>query len=174
MIVATKILVFTMVFILSLRLSFAQDLPFIQNQQIKPTSVQENPQNELGLIYFANRIEAGKKYLEENNLTEAEKILKSATEELTDITQLHFDLFQSLNKYPLKNLEAKMEKAHAIDFGKLRDQSSFLLAKTYIEEKKLKDALKLLVEIIKSQPNSEIGKESYKALIELNFSDKVK
>ena len=81
-------------------------------------------------------------------------------------------MFQVLSKKTKTITASKVEKAHALDFGQLRDQSYFLLAKVYIGQNKLKEAVKLLTEIIKSQSDSNLGLEAYKTLQEIKFSDK--
>ena len=97
--------------------------------QNQPVNVQEDPQNQLGLIYTAKKLDEARKLIEDKNFQEAEKILLDAKDWLIDATEFHYNLFQIFNKQPQNNLLAKIEKAHAADFGHLRDQSYFLLAK---------------------------------------------
>ena len=136
-------------------------------------SVQEEESNSLGLIYSAKKIEEAKILLQEKNPAEAEKILKDLKEWLTTATELHYNLYKILSDKQNKTIESKFEKAHALDFGKLRDESCFWLAKTYILQNKPKDAISILVEIIKSQIGQPLGEQSYKLLQEIKFSDKV-
>ncbi len=137
-----------------------------------PISVQEDPSNELGLIYSVKKLEEATKLIENNNLNDAEILLASIKDWLTEAAEHHYSLFQTLSKnYKNQNI-SKIEKAHALDFANLRDQSYFLLAKVYIGQNKLKPAIKLLLDIIKSQPDSELSQKAYKLIQDIKFSDK--
>lgn len=137
----------------------------------QPVSIQEDPKNQLGLIYTIKKLEEASELLKNGNIQEAEKIILNVKEWLTNATDHHYKLFQVLSKN-LKTISAsKIEKAHALDFAQARDQSYFLLAKVYILQNKLKEAVDLLVEIIKSQPDSKLANEAYKTLQEIKFSD---
>lgn len=140
----------------------------------QPVSVQEDSQNQLGLIYTIKKLDEARKLIEDGNYGEAEKILTDAKTWLTEVTEYHYNLFQIFNKQQKNILLAKIEKAHAADFGHVRDQSYFLLAKAYIGENKLREAVNLLVEIIKSQNGTMLSEQAYKTLQEIKFSDKAK
>ena len=142
--------------------------------QVPIVSVQEDPQNQLGLIYTVKKLDEARKLIEEGNYGEAEKILIDAKSWLTDATEFHYNLFQAFNKQQKNISLAKIEKAHAADFGHVRDQAYFLLAKAYIGENKLKGAISLLIEIIESQSGSILAEQAYKTLQEIKFSDKAK
>ena len=137
-------------------------------------SVQEDPNNQLGLIYSVKKLEAATKLFNEGSLPESEKLVLEVKDWLTDVTEYHYSIYQIFNK-GLKTVSAgRIERAHALDFGQLRDKAYFLLAKIYISQNKLKDAVKLLVEIIKSEGDTDLGQEAYKTLQEIKFSDKPK
>ena len=140
----------------------------------QPVSVQEDPQNQLGLIYTVKKLDEARKLIEEGNYGEAEKLLIEAKIWLIDATEFHYNLFQAFNKQQKNIGLAKIEKAHAADFGHARDQAYFLLAKAYIGENKLREAAALLVEIIKSQNGTILSEQAYKTLQEIKFSDKAK
>jgi len=135
-------------------------------------SVQENPNNKLGLIYAVKKIEEASVLVKEEKISEAEKILLATKNLLTDFSNYHYDLYEVFKKQPKTISIGKIEKAHALDFARVRDQSTFLLARVYIVQNKLKEAVDLLVQIIKSQPGSELANEAYKLLQEIKFSDK--
>ena len=140
----------------------------------QPLSIQEDPHNQLGLIYTVTKLDGARKLIEEGKYEEAEKILIETKSWLTDATEFHYNLFQAFNRQQKNIGLAKIEKAHAADFAHVRDQSYFLLAKTYIGKKKLREAAKMLVEIIKSQSGSILSEQAYKTLQEIKFSDKTK
>ena len=190
-----KTLVFTAAIILSTLISYSQDMTNqenppqkIQNEtEMKKTteikneektskliSVQEDPQNKLGLIHSVMSIEQATTLFNEGKYSEAEEILLMSVEWLSYATEMHYDLYKVLSKGSNTINQSNIEKAHALDFGHLRDQIYFLLAKVYIVQNKFKDALPLLVGIVKSQDGSSLATDAYKALIEMKFSDQVK
>jgi predicted nucleic acid-binding protein len=185
-------LVFTALIFLSVNNSFAQEEKkentnvqeenkIEENQEEKnkkneSESVQEDTKNELGLIYSAKKLEEANNLIKENKYPEAEKLIIPIKEWLTESTEMHYSVYQIYNKQDKHTSQeyGKVERAHAIDFGQLRDQSYYLLAKVYIAQNKIKDAARLLVFIIKSEPNTGLGKESYKLLQDIRFSDRIK
>ena len=152
----------------------AESMNLIPAEKKAYVSVQEDPENGLGLIYSVTKLDEARKLIENGNYGEAEKILIDAKSWLTDVTESHYNLFQTFSKQQKNSELAKIEKAHAVDFGHARDQAYFLLAKAYIGENKLKGAVGLLVEIIKSQSGSVLAEQAYKTLQEIKFSDKTK
>ena len=139
-----------------------------------PLSVQEDFDNSLGLIFSVKKIEEANNLLAEGKIDEAEKKLNEIKGWLINATDYHYNLYQVINKNNKTQQAAKIEKAHALDFANLRDQAFYLLAKIYISQNKLKEATKLLIEIVKSQSESELGNNAYKTLLEIKFSDQVK
>ncbi|OGI19087.1 MAG: hypothetical protein A3B68_07780 [Candidatus Melainabacteria bacterium RIFCSPHIGHO2_02_FULL_34_12] len=135
-------------------------------------SVHEDPINQLGLIHSANQIKEAEILLNEGKINEAEKIINEINDWLSDATKYHFDLFQILSKDVKTSNASKIEKAHTIDFGNLRDESSVLFAKILIKKGKQKDAVGILVKVMKSQSDSELGKKAYKMLQGIKFSDR--
>ena len=165
-------IVFTIIVFFSNLIARSQ-VEFMPNT-VPVVSVQEDPQNPLGLIYTVKKLDEAKKFIEDGNYGEAEKILLDARGWLTNATEFHYGLFQLFNRQQKNVGLAKIEKAHAADFGHVRDQSYFLLAKAYIRENKLREAAELLVEIIKSQNGTILSEQAYKTLQEIKFSDKTK
>ena len=171
-----KVLVFTAILLLFGLPVYSETSTAKENEKSEKSvqSVQEDQNNTLGLIYSVKKLEEATKLVNEGKNNDAEKLLLEISEWLTTVTEYHFNLFQVFNKSSNSSAftsQGKLEKAHALDFGNLRDQSYFLLAKVYINQNKLKDAMKLLVDIVKSQPETELGKEAYKTLQTIKFSD---
>lgn len=167
-----KVLSFTLILLLSTFdiTALAQKT----NEATKPDlkiSIQEDPKNELSLTFAAIKIEEAREYQNNGNFIESERILKEISKWLKDSAEYHFDLYEKLNSN-LKTLSiSKIERAYAHDFAKLRDKSYFYLAKIYIKQKKVKKAIPLYIEIIKSQPDSKLGLKSYRMLKVLKFVD---
>ena len=168
------VIVFTGILFLSALNAYSQTNSNQEPNANQPVSIQEDSQNQLGLIYTVKKLDEARKLIEEGNYGEAEKILIEAKNWLTDATEFHYNLFQTFSKQQKNSGLAKIEKAHASDFGNARDQSYFLLAKAYIGENKLRKAASLLIEIIKSQNGSAFSEEAYRTLQEIKFSDKAK
>ncbi len=167
-------IVFTGIFLLYFSNAYSQVESNPQVNVNESINVQEDLQNQLGLIYTVKKLDVARKFIEEGNYEEAEKILVEAKSWLTDATEFHYNLFQTFNKQQKNVGFSKIEKAHAADFGQVRDQAYFLLAKTYIGQNKLKEGISLLVEIIKSQSGSLLAEQAYKTLQDIKFSDKAK
>lgn len=172
-------LVFTATFLLlgsTTYISFAQEEEKAKEESQIKISVQEDSENKLGLIYSSKKLEEATQLLKEGRFHEAEKIINSTKDWLMEATESHYHLYQALSKQekdPQIAKSSKIEKAHALDFGQLRDQSYYILAKAYIGQEKSKEAIKPLLSIIKSQPNTNLGKEAYKLLQEIKFSDSI-
>ncbi len=167
-------IVFTSILFLSALSVYSQTNTNQEPSVNQPVSIQEDSQNQLGLIYTVKKLDGARKLIEEGNYVEAEKILLDAKNWLTDATEFHYNLFQIFNRQQKNANFAKIERAHAADFGQARDQAFYLLAKTYIGENKFKEAVSLLIEIIKSQNGSILSEQAYKTLEEIKFSDKPK
>ena len=163
------VMVLTIMFLLHALSSYSQNN--LNQKTNLLLSVQEDPENQLGLIFWVKKLEEATRFLKEEKDQDAEKILTNAKSYLTDATEYHYNLFQVLSKQPKTSSQSKIEKAHALDFGGLRDQSYYLLAQVYIRQNKLKEAVKLLIEVVKSQGDSELGHKAYKALQDIKFSD---
>lgn len=134
-------------------------------------SVQLDINNSLGIAYSVTVLEDSVALANNNNLQEAEKKLSEISVWLTDATEYHFDLFKIYSQDSNTLSQSKMQKAYAHDFAELRDKAYFELAKVYIKQNKPKEAVKYLVEIIKSQSNSELGKKSQNILKKIRFVD---
>ena len=152
-------------------------IPISQNSQVEPrpsiVSIQEEENNFLGLVYSAAKIEEAKILINDKNYADAEKTLKEVNDWLISATELHYNLHKVFTTQKNKITESKIEKAHALDFGKLRDESYLLLAQVYILQNKIKEAVPLLAEIIKSQIGKPLGEEAYNLLQTIKFSDKL-
>ena len=169
----SKILVFTLSFILCQTL-FAYSEEDKSNKEKLETNyitVQEDPNNSLGIIYASNKLNQVTQQLTNGNLDEAIKELEELSTWLTNATDNHYELYSSFSKNAELKSASKLEKAYAHDFAELRDKSYYLLAQSYIRQNKLRKAVELLVKIVSSQPDSELGNEAYKSLQKIRFSD---
>jgi len=86
-------------------------------------------------------------------------------------------LIKSHNKlaaafYPQSNLKTNFENESCIarELHKIKDEVLYLKAQMLIKEKKLKEAIPMLIEIICSEPNSALGQTAYQHLKHCGFS----
>ncbi len=88
---------------------------------------------------------------------------------LEQAIEAHFTLYKVFKNN--KEKEASQEEKNlALSFAKLRDQTLYLMADIHVKNENFKDAIKPLVKIIQSQPDSEIAENAYKKLSEIGFT----
>lgn len=161
---------------------FKQDKqqPQVENVQVKESgnpynqSLLNSPNNPIGLAYPFKQLEQSTELLKKNDIGGAKKIVEPLSEWLTDMTEYHIALFKKLNTIDTAKESAQIEKRIALDSALLRDKAYYQLALIYIAEKDMKKAIKYLVDIVKSQPTTELGIKSYEILQQIGFTEKVK
>lgn len=145
------------------------------NGQGGPTeSLLTNPANPVGLAYPYKELEKSLELLKKNDIAGAKKIVMPLTESLTELTEYHILLFKKLNDIETAKNQAQVEKKLALNFALLRDKAYYQLGLIYLEEKDYKKCVKYLVDLIKSQPNSELGMKAYEILQQIGFTEKIR
>lgn len=129
-----------------------------------------NVKNKLGVAYAENIVEKAEFYLKESNYNSAKNSVNLIEEWLADATEGHMELYKSLKKLGTANEQAIIERNLAIKFATMRDRVLFVKATVLIKEKKAKQAIESLVEIIRSQPNTKLGFSAYKLLQDIGFT----
>ncbi len=142
-----------------------------QNNQI---NVVLDPANSLGIAYAENSINKAADLIQKKRLAEARAIMEPLTEWLTDGTEYHANLYKALKDVSNAKAQADVEKELALKFAILRDKASFQLANLYIEEKRFKQAVDKLVDVVRSQPRTDLGFTAYEKLQNIGFTYKVK
>lgn len=143
-------------------------------QQPMAPSLVVDPKNKLGLAYPFVQLEKSKELLKAKNFAGAKVIVKPLSEWLTTLTESHIQLFKKLNGIDTAKNQAQVEKRLALDSALLRDKAYYQLALIYLGEKNEKEAIKYFIEVIKSQPKTELGMKSYEILQQIGFTEKVR
>lgn len=137
-------------------------------------SLVANPSNTLGLAYPYQQLDKTTTLLKNKDLNGAKTIVEPLSEWLTSLTEFHIQLFKKLNTIDSAKNQAEIEKRLALDSALLRDKAYYQLALIYLAEKKNKEAIKYFIEVIKSQPNTELGMKSYEILQQIGFTEKIR
>jgi tetratricopeptide (TPR) repeat protein len=133
-----------------------------------------DPNNPLGLAAPYQQLEKSKELLKNNRIAEAKAIVEPTSEWLTELTEYHIQLFRKLNSIESAKNQAQVEKRIALDSALLRDKAFYQLALIYLAENNEKKAIKYFIEVIKSQPRTELGLKSYEILQQIGFTEKVR
>lgn len=128
--------------------------------------------NSLGLTYAENNINKAASLIKRNKPLEAQAVIVPLTEWLSDATEYHAQLFKVLKDIDNAKVQADIEKDLALKFAILRDKASYQAALLYIQEKKLPKAVEKLVDIVRSQPRTELGFSAYERLQTIGFTYK--
>jgi tetratricopeptide (TPR) repeat protein len=159
--------------------------PPLENAKIEPPQVDEqnpppidhpkldDPTNPLGLTDAANRLQKLSKLVDAKRYYEAKPGLAQLRQWLVDLTEAHIGLYKVLNQLPSARAQAELEKELALQFAQLRDRTMMEMARIYISEKEYPKAIKELTEVVKSQPRSKVGLQSYELLQEIGFTEKL-
>lgn len=152
--------------------------PQIENlkttDQVAAKSLISDPQNKLGLAYPYIQLEQSKELLKKKDIAGAKAIVEPLSEWLTKLTEYHIELFKKLNSIDTAKNQAQIEKRLALDSALLRDKAYYQLALIYLGENNEKDAIKYFLEVIKSQPQTELGMKSYEILQQIGFTEKIR
>lgn len=136
-------------------------------------SMISNPTNPVGLAYPYQELDKSLELLKKNDIVNAKKIVQPLSEWLTEMTEYHIQLFKKLNDLDDAKNQAQIEKKIALNSALLRDKAYYQLGLIALAEKDYKKTVKYLIEVIKSQPQTELGLKSYEILQQIGFTDKV-
>lgn len=132
-----------------------------------------DPQNTLGVTHVENTIDKAEFYIEEEDFDSAKSALASISEWVYDATEYHTDLFKTLNKLENSEAQADIERNLAIQFAVLRDKTLFLESQVHLANGDKKRAVENLVEVVRSQPSTDLGFKAYETLQEIGFTYKI-
>lgn len=133
----------------------------------------DNPQNPLGIADARNKLSSCGKLVTGSQWDQAQQCLSPLRQWLIDSTEGHISLYKALNEIPSARTQAELEKQLGLQFAVLRDEAIFQMGKVYVSKKEYQKAMKELVEVVKSQPRSEIGHQSYEMLQKIGFTEKL-
>jgi hypothetical protein len=139
---------------------------------------QNNPvfssKNTLGIKYAENKINEIEKLIKQNKSQEAKKELIPLLGWLEDATKHHANLYQVLREIDNAKIQADVEKDLAFKFAVTRDLAKYQMGIINIKENNKTKAITNFVDIVKSQPKTDLGFKAYEQLINLGFTYKVK
>ena len=164
-------------YFLALLLSLALIVPCRAEEvsKVQSTSQVYSHSNVLGVTYAQDTIATAASYLKQNRPDDAIKRLNTSfITWLEDATEYHTDLFSTLKMVDTAKTQADVERELAMKFAIIRDKAYFQLSLAYIEKKELTKATEYLVNIVKSQPRTDLGYAAYSKLQEIGFTYKVK
>jgi TolA-binding protein len=133
-----------------------------------------DPNNEFGLTKQYNDLEKSIALIKKKDYAGAKVIVQQSVDWLTVLTEYHIQLFKKLNGIETAKNQSVIEKKIALDLALLRDKAYYQLGLICLAEKKDRDAVKYLVEVIKSQPQTELGMKAYEILQQIGFTEKVR
>jgi hypothetical protein len=131
-----------------------------------------DPKNPLSLAYSEVMINKTFDLIQKNKLVEAKAAIEPTYTWLNDATEYHTGLYKVLKDLDTAQTQADLERDLALKYAILRDKAGYQLALLYIEDNRPKDAVKKLVDIVRSQPTTKMGFESYQILQQLGFTYK--
>jgi hypothetical protein len=147
-------------------------------------NVTENPENAsmnlflshsnpIGLVNAEDSINKVTALIQKNKTAEAKIIIEPLMEWLEDVTEYHTNLYRVLKEIDTAKVQADLERELALKSAILRDKAAYQLAILYIQEKNLKEAVNRLVDIVRSQPKTQLGFSAYQTLQQIGFTYKV-
>lgn len=156
----------------------------IDSQAVKPVTTLKktvkkyenpivDPSNPLGTAYAESLINKTGVYIKQNNLAAAKATIEPVVKWLQQSTEYHTYLYRVLKDIDSAKIQAELERDLALKFAVARDKASYQYALLLIEDKKYQPAVDRLVEVIRSQPNSQLGFASYEVLQQIGFTYKV-
>ncbi len=143
-----------------------------EEQKVLKPKIVNDPKNKLGVLYAANAVDKVEFYIEEGDFASAQEALTDIEEWIYKATEFHTNLYKALSKVQNSEVQADVERDLAIQFAVLRDRALYLESKILTANGKNKEAVENLVEVVRSQPKTELGFKAYQALQELGFSYK--
>ncbi|HBG48436.1 MAG TPA: hypothetical protein DDW90_02810 [Cyanobacteria bacterium UBA9971] len=141
-----------------------------QLQQKASIKITNDVKNTLGTAYAENSIKKTEAYIKANNYAAAKQTLNTVNQWVSDAAEYHTDLFKTLKKVDNADAQANIERDLAIKFATMRDKIWFLQAQIYIHDGQKREAVENLVDVVSSQPTSELGFQAYKLLQNIGFT----
>jgi len=136
----------------------------------KPYIITDDIKNQIGTAYAENMVAKIETNIKNNNYSQAKQQLEGFSQWVSDATELHTDLFKTLKKLDKAEEQANIERDLAIKFATMRDKVLFLQAQVEIHNGDKKTAVDNLVEVVKSQPSSDLGFKAYNLIKTTGFS----
>lgn len=156
--------------------------PASQSQQTKQQPQTQKPQQTtaapkqtgpLSINKLEEKLEQAVSLIKEKNYAKAEQILHPLTIWLTDSTEYHILLLDTLKGINNAQYQMEIERAFAVKSALLRDKALFYYGVALMENKKYEEAARNFILVVQSQPKSKLGFDAYTRLQMLGFTQKV-
>ena len=156
--------------------------PASQSQQTKQQPQTQKPQQTtaapkqtgpLSINKLEEKLEQAVSLIKEKNYAKAEQILHPLTIWLTDSTEYHILLLDTLRGINNAQYQMEIERAFAVKSALLRDKALFYYGVALMENKKYEEAARNFILVVQSQPKSKLGFDAYTRLQMLGFTQKV-
>ena len=144
-----------------------------QTQKPQQTTSAPKQTGPLSISKLEEKLEQAVNLIKEKNYTKAEQILHPLTIWLTDSTEYHILLLDTLKGINDAQYQMEIERAFAVKSALLRDKALFYYGVALMENKKYEEAARNFILIVQSQPKSKLGFDAYTRLQMLGFTQKV-
>lgn len=161
---------------------FAQ--PSVTNSQVSGQVTENNIENlsykkfssksnNVSLTYIEDSLNKTNSLIQTKKYLEAKTSIESLVSWLEDMTEYHTNLYKALKDIDTAKNQADLERELALKSAILRDKAIYQLSMLYIQENKLQKAVPGLVDVVRSQPKTQLGFDAYEALQKIGFTYKV-
>ncbi len=133
----------------------------------------DDPKNPLGIADAQKKLNETASLIDKKQIYTAKARLIPLKEWLIESTEAHIGLYKALNNVSSARVQAELEKQVALEFAKMRDKAFYQMGRIHIAEHENREAIKMLIEVIKSQPRGELGLKSYELLQKMGFTQKI-
>ena len=144
-----------------------------QTQKPQQTTSAPKQTGPLSISKLEEKLEQAVNKKKKKNYTKAEQILHPLTIWLTDSTEYHILLLDTLKGINDAQYQMEIERAFAVKSALLRDKALFYYGVALMENKKYEEAARNFILVVQSQPKSKLGFDAYTRLQMLGFTQKV-
>lgn len=145
------------------------------SQSTSAQQAQSSPEKKgsLSIDKLEEKLESAVSLIKAGNYVKAEQMLGPLSEWLTDSTEYHILLLDTLKDLPDAQYQTEIERAFAVKSALLRDKSLFYYGIALMNNKKDQEAARNFILVVQSQPKSKLGFDAYTRLQMLGFTQKV-
>ena len=144
-----------------------------QTQKPQQTTAAPKQTGPLSINKLEEKLEQAVSLIKEKNYAKAEQILHPLTIWLTDSTEYHILLLDTLKGINDAQYQMEIERAFAVKSALLRDKALFYYGVALMENKKYEEAARNFILVVQSQPKSKLEFDAYTRLQMLGFTQKV-
>ncbi|MDD3151163.1 MAG: hypothetical protein PHV68_10085, partial [Candidatus Gastranaerophilales bacterium] len=130
----------------------------------------EDNNNILSISYADFNIKRANDLIYEKKYIEAQKKLDNVIDWLENATEYHAEIYKALRKISSAKDQAEVEKDLAFKYAILRDRAYYYYGLIEINQKNYPKAVEYLVDVVRSQPKTDLGFSAYDRLKEIGFT----